>query len=100
MENKENNKWINVLAYFIFFVPLLVDGQNEEYKFHANEGLNLFILFVAINIVGALIPVIGWFIILPIGGILCLVLAIMGVINAINERMKELPLIGKYKLIK
>lgn len=100
MVGKETNKWINVLAYFIFFIPLLVDGQNEAYKFHANEGLDLFILLVAVNVVGAFIPVIGWFIILPVGSLLCLVLAIMGVINAMNGTMKELPLIGKYKLIK
>lgn len=100
MENNKTNKWINVVAYFIFFVPLLVDGQNEEYKFHTNQGLNLFLLFLAINVIGSFIPVIGWFIILPVGGILSLVLAIMGVINAVNETMKELPLVGKFRLIK
>lgn len=46
------------------------------------------------------VPVIGWFIILPLGGIVSFVLCIMGVINAINEKSKELPVIGKYRLIK
>lgn len=102
MENNniETNKWINVVAYIIFFVPLLVDSKLEEYKFHANQGLNLLLLFIAINVVGTFIPVVGWFVILPLGGILCLILAIIGIVNAINERTKELPLIGKFKLIK
>ncbi|BES64961.1 hypothetical protein SANA_14000 [Gottschalkiaceae bacterium SANA] len=97
---KETNKWINALAYIVFFIPLLVDGENEEYKFHTNQGLSLLILTVLVSIVGSFVPVIGWFLILPIGGLFCFVLFIMGVINAINEKMKELPIIGKYRLIK
>ena len=97
---KETNKWINVLAYLVFFIPLLIDGENEEYKFHANQGLNLLILTALVSIVGSFVPVIGWFIILPIGAIVSFVLFVMGVINSINEKMKELPLIGKFRLIK
>ncbi|QZY53716.1 hypothetical protein [Crassaminicella profunda] len=97
---KDTNKWICVLAYIIFFIPMVVDGNNEEYKFHTNQGINLFIFAVAISIIGSFVPVIGWFIILPIGEIFCLVLAIMGMVNAYNERMKEIPIIGKYRLIK
>ncbi|GAA0179538.1 hypothetical protein SH2C18_23890 [Clostridium sediminicola] len=99
-ENKKTNKWINVVAYLLFFVPLLIDSNSEEYKFHANQGLNLLILSIAISIIGSFIPIIGWFIILPIGGILCFILFIMGVINAINETNKQLPMIGKFRLIK
>ncbi|MCT4594025.1 MAG: hypothetical protein N4A57_07145 [Anaeromicrobium sp.] len=97
---KETNKWICVLAYMIFFIPILVDRENEEYRFHANEGLILFIVWVAISIIGSFIPVVGWFVILPVGEFFCLVLAIMDMINGYNEKMKELPIIGKYKLIK
>jgi len=96
----ETNKGICALAYIIFFIPMLVDSNNEEYKFHTNQGLNLFLLFLAISIVGSFIPVIGWFIILPLGGIMALVLCVMGIINAVNEKQKELPIIGKYRLIK
>lgn len=96
----EKNKWMGVIAYFIFFVPLIVDSSSEFGKFHANQGLNLFLLFLAVSILGSLIPFLGWFVILPVGGIFCLVLAIMGIINAINGETKELPLIGQIKLIK
>jgi uncharacterized membrane protein len=96
----ETNKGICALAYIIFFIPMLVDSNNEEYKFHTNQGLNLFLLFLAISIIGSFIPVIGWFIILPLGGIMALVLCVMGIINAVNEKQKELPIIGKYRLIK
>ncbi|QUH28440.1 hypothetical protein [Vallitalea guaymasensis] len=96
----KTNKWVSVLAYIVFFIPILVDSNNEEYKFHTNQGLTLFLLAVAISMVGTFVPVIGWFIILPLGEIFCLVLAIMGIINAYNEKMKELPIIGKIKIIK
>jgi uncharacterized membrane protein len=96
---KENNKWICVLAYIIFFIPIIIDSKNEEYKFHANQGFNLLLLSIIISLVGILLPFIGWFIILPLGGLFCFILAVIGVINAINEKMKELPLIGKYRLI-
>ncbi|MDY0235243.1 MAG: hypothetical protein RBR71_04415 [Gudongella sp.] len=97
---KETNKWICALAYIIFFIPILIDSSNEDYKFHTNQGLNLFLLSVAVSIIGSFVPVIGWFLILPVGGLFCFVLAVMGVLNAINGTMKELPLIGKYRLIK
>ncbi len=100
--NGQQNKWVCAIAYlgFLFFLPLVIDGDNEFHKFHANQALNLFLLGVIVNLAGTLIPVIGWFLILPIGGIACLVFFIMGVLNAINETMKELPLIGKFRLIK
>lgn len=97
---KETNKWINALAYIVFFIPLLADGENEVYKFHMNQGLNLFILGVLVSMIGSFVPVIGWFLILPIGGLLCFALFIMGVLNSINGKQKELPLIGKFRLIK
>lgn len=99
-EKKETNKWINAVAYIVFFVPLLADGENEEYKFHANQGLILLLFGIAIAVVGSIIPVIGWFLILPLGGIFCFVLFVMGIINSMNGNMKELPIIGKFKLIK
>ncbi len=97
---KSTNVWMCVLAYIIFFIPILVDGNNEEYKFHANQGLLVLIFAIVIGIVGGMIPIIGWFIILPFGEIFCCVLAIIGMVNAFNSKMKELPLIGKIKIIK
>lgn len=101
-ENKsiEQNKWLGVLAYFIFFIPLLVNKDDEFGKFHANQGLVLLLLGIAVSIVGSIIPFIGWFVIAPLGAILCVVLGIIGIINAINLKMKELPLIGSIKIIK
>jgi uncharacterized membrane protein len=90
-----SNKTMGVLAYFIFFLPLLVDSKNEFGRFHSNQGLLVFILSIIASIVGSIIPILGW-----VGSILVLVLAIIGIINASKEEMKELPLIGSIKIIK
>ena len=95
-----DKKWIGIIAYFIFFIPLLVDSESEFGRFHANQGLLVLLLGIAVGILGSIIPFIGWFLILPIGSIFCLVLAIMGIMNAANEKMKELPVIGTIKIIK
>jgi len=99
----EKNKAMGIVGYIIpilFFIPLLSDAKNSPFaKFHANQQLNLLLAAVVVNIVGGVIPFIGWFIILPLGSIFLIVVAIMGIINASKGVMKELPLIGGFKLI-
>lgn len=97
---KETNKWICAIAYVIFFIPILVDRDNIDYIFHTNQGLNLFLLSLAITTTGLLVPALGWFLILPFGTLYCFVLTIIGIINAANQTNKELPLVGGFRLIK
>lgn len=96
----ENNKVMALLAYIIFLVPLLAAKESKFAMFHANQGLVLFLGAVAVNIVGGIIPIVGWFIILPIGNLLVFILAIIGIINAAKGEAKPLPLIGGIKILK
>ena len=96
----EKNKVMGILAYIIFFIPLLAAKESKFAMYHANQGLVLFLLGVAVSILGSIIPFLGWFVILPIGSILVLVLAIIGIINAAKGEMKQLPVIGKISIIK
>lgn len=98
-EDIEKNKTISGLAYFLFFLPLVAAPDSKYGKFHANQGLLLLILGFGGNIILGMIPIIGW-VIIPFFSILVLVLGIMGLINGFGGKMKELPLIGKYRLIK
>ncbi|MCR8636383.1 hypothetical protein NV381_34930 [Paenibacillus sp. N5-1-1-5] len=93
------NKWIGVLAYILFFLPLLAAKESRFAMYHANQGLVLLILGIACNIVLGLIPVIGW-ILLPLANLATLVLAILGIIQAANGQLKPLPLIGGITIIK
>jgi len=98
-EDIEKNKVISALAYFIFFLPLIVCNDSLFGKFHANQGLLLFITCAVGNIVLALIPFIGW-ILLPLFSLAIFILGIIGLINALNGKAEELPVIGKYRIIK
>ncbi|WP_318936994.1 DUF4870 domain-containing protein [Oceanobacillus halotolerans] len=96
----DQNKGMAILAYIIFFIPLLAAKESPFAMYHANQGLTLFLCGVSVYIVGTIIPIIGWLFILPLGSIGLLILAIMGIINAANGHEKPLPLIGKIQLIK
>ncbi len=92
-EGGNHNLWA-VIAYFIFFLPLLTEHKDDPYvKFHVKQGLVLLLSFVVQMVIG-IIPVIGWIaaIVLWFGNI---ILLIIGVINASTGKQKELPLIGK-----
>ena len=95
-----NEKAYGILAYFglLFLVPLLA-GKTEFSKFHANQGITLFILDVILGAVtGALvwIPILGWIIasLMGLAGLALFVFAIIGIVNAANGEMKPVPVVG------
>ncbi|MFO7611222.1 MAG: hypothetical protein R6W99_01875 [Clostridia bacterium] len=95
MADSSNNKVMAVLCYLwiLWIVPLLTEHKNDPFvKFHINQGIILTIFSVIIGLIGY-IPVIGG-VISWIGGIALLILAIMGIINAVNMQEKPLPVIG------
>jgi uncharacterized membrane protein len=95
----EKNKVMAGLSYLIFFLPLIACPDSKYGKFHANQALLLFIVSLAGNIILKIIPIIGR-IITPIFGVAVLILGIMGLINGLNGNAKELPIFGKYRIIK
>ncbi len=85
----------------LFFLTFFTDGKNSPFaRFHANQQLVLFLSGICIYFFGLIIPVIGWFIILPLGFLCIFIFQILGVINTAKERMKKLPLIGRITIIK
>ena len=99
-EDIDTNKGMGILAYFIFFIPLLVEpAKNSPYaKFHVNQGLLIVLAGIAVTIV-AVIPIIGWIIAL-IAPIVIFVFWVMALMGAIKGEAKPLPLIGGIKIIK
>ncbi len=94
------NKIYAVLAYFGFLVliPILAAPKSEFAKYHSNQGLVLFIFEIICMALG-IVPILGWLVSFA-GGIFALVLAILGIVNAVNGEMKELPVIGSIKILK
>ncbi|WP_352418985.1 hypothetical protein [Proteiniborus sp.] len=99
LEDVEKNKVMAGLAYIIFFLPLLACPDSKFGKFHANQGLLLLILGFAGSVILSFIPVIGW-LLLPVFSIVVLVFGIIGLVNGLSGKAKELPVIGKFKLLK
>jgi uncharacterized membrane protein len=94
----ENNTAMAVVAYILFFVPLLTgDAKKDAFvKYHTKQGLVLFLLAVLINMVSWIVPFYLWYTISWILSLGILALLIMGIINAVNGKKEPLPLIGKY----
>ena len=108
---------MGILAYlgFLVLIPLLAAKNSKYARFHANQGLIVFLAEVCIGIVSWIIPNIflglGYvsgiyylvkvlnaiFKLLDLG---CLALSIFGIVNAAQGKKKELPVIGKFRLIK
>jgi uncharacterized membrane protein len=95
----QSNKGMAILAYIIFFIPLLAAKDSKFAMYHANQGLVLFLAAVASNIVLSMIPIIGW-ILLPFAYLAIVVFIIIGIMNAANGRNKPLPLIGGINILK
>ncbi len=96
----EKNKTMAMLAYLIFFLPLITDAKDSPFaKFHANQALMVFLLAVIGSIVSSFIPFIGWFILAPAVSIASIIFFVMGLVNANNGELKELPIIGGIHII-
>ncbi|MDO5571116.1 MAG: zinc-ribbon domain-containing protein [Bacteroidales bacterium] len=107
----EKNKAMGVLAYLgiLVLIPILAAKDSPFARYHANQGLILCIVCIiyaiAYSILSTIILAISWrlyFLVSIIGlvGVVFAVLCVIGIINAINGRAKELPIIGKYTLLK
>lgn len=94
-----NKKVTSIFAYLglIFWLIAFLAGDKEGAKFHLNQGLVLF-LASAISGVISIIPVVGTFIGCVLS-IVILVFAIMGIISAVKDEEKPLPLIGGIQLL-
>lgn len=95
-EDIAKNKVFAIFAYIgiLFLIPLLAAKDSPFARFHANQGMVLFIINIAIGIASGIIEILG------ILGIATLVFMVMGIINAANGKGKRLPLIGKIELLK
>lgn len=99
----EEGKALSIIGYLgiLFLVPMLALPNNRFARFHANQGLVLFILWFVLWIAELIldrIPVIGWFAWLL--WFVPFVLMILNMVAAGSGRAKTLPLVGNFQLIK
>lgn len=103
----EENKAMAVLSYIIPPVPYFVENKSKWVKYHAIQGMNLFIIYI---ILALAVSVINSLLLWPFDylknilrtalNVFMSVFAIIGIVNVCNNKAKELPLINKFKIIK
>lgn len=103
----QNNKAMGILSYisWLVLIPLFAAKQSRFARFHCNQGLILAIVelitLVIFDILSG-IPFIGWIFALvrALINIACFIFSVIGIINAANGQAKELPFIGKFRILK
>ena len=99
----QQNKVMGVLAYLgiLVLIPIFAAPQSRFARFHANQGLILDIAVMVISILSglltSLVPVLA--IIFLLIDIPVIALLILGIVNAATGKAKELPLIGKLRIL-
>ena len=95
-----------ILAYlsWLVLIPLFAAKESRFARFHCNQGLVLAIAeIIAWVLFGILkkIPLIGWiFAALSwVLSLICLVMAVIGILNAVGGKAKDLPVIGSFRIL-
>ena len=99
----EEGRTFAILSYALSFISIpfflvpLIMRNNEFSLYHAKQCLMIWLAGIAVGIVGSLLMVVCiGAILLPAGMIFLLVLAVMGLMNAVQGRQKPVPVIGKF----
>ena len=95
-----NKKTTGIVAYitWIGWIIAFFAGDKEGAKFHLNKALVIFLAGIVCSII-ARITIVGA-IIGGIASIVVFIFWIMGLVAACKEEEKEVPLLGKIKLLK
>ncbi len=116
-KDKEDGKIMAILAYLgiLFVIPLLTSKENKFVMYHVEQGIALFLSWVVIWIVFIFLDPIFYHLVnvtIPCGGsilgalvrLFMLILMIMGIMNAAQGKVAQLPVIGsfgeKFNLVK
>ncbi len=111
MADIRQNKVMAVLSYIgiLVLIPIFAAPHSRYARFHANQGLVLFLGEIAAMIVVAILGAIAGAIFFLFGilftllgfflSIAFIILSIMGIVNAATDKAKELPIIGKIKIL-
>jgi uncharacterized membrane protein len=95
----EEGKIFAFLGIFLgivgFIIVLLAKKDNKYAVFYAKQGLVLFIAYAIVGIFGML-PIIGWFVIWPVGYLVLFILWIIGIVYSLSGEEKDIPLIGEF----
>lgn len=98
---EKNQRVICAASYFgfFFFLPLLLLPNSQYAKFHANQGLVLFVVNIVVSLFAEILEATFGAVFGVIAAIPPL-LMVYGAYNALTGKMTPLPFVGQIKLIK
>lgn len=114
----EANKVLALFSYLgiLVLVPIFAAKHSPFARYHSNQGLVLIVSMIIWSVIDTVLTTVLRAVLgnaLGLWGIYSLcgtalnifyagfsILAVIGIINVLNGRAKELPIIGKYKLLK
>ena len=111
-EDIEANKVMGALAYlsWLVLIPIFAARNSKFARYHANQGLVLAIIETAYVLLASGVNSIVYGISLKYGtlvstiftlcGLSLAILAVIGIINAIKGKAKEIPTFGSIKILK
>ena len=105
------NKTLSLFSYLnlLLLIPLLAVPRSRYARFHVNQGLVLLlceivwgVLTAIVGLIFGFIPFVGWLVklIMRLVNLVFIVLAIMGIVNAVGGRAKPLPIIGDITILR
>lgn len=102
LEDIQKNKLKAALCYLSIFivVPVFTAKDSRFVRFHISQGMTILTIDLALNLISKLVSSFGIIsFIIDIAHIVLFALMVIGIMNVIKGRAKELPLVGKIKLI-
>lgn len=99
--DKKTTSWVAYIT-FIGWIVAYCAGDKEGAKFYLNQALVIWIGYACVAVASVIlifIPIMGWLTSVA-ANIFLFVCWIIGLINAIKQEEKELPLIEKIKILK
>ena len=92
----DNTTLMGILAYLgpLVIIPFLTSKNDPVVKFHIKQGLVLVVIELIVYVAGMMVWMLApVFMIVNIG---TLVLSILGILNVVNKKQAELPLVGQF----
>ncbi|NLK49297.1 MAG: hypothetical protein GX294_01460 [Candidatus Cloacimonetes bacterium] len=92
------SRWSAAAGYLFFFIPLIFHDDKKFARFHCNQSFLIFLMSTVLATLLSLIPFVGP-ILVALVEILCLTLAVRGVVLALRGKAVGIPLIGWITLV-
>ena len=107
----EKGKLMSILSYIsiLCLIPYFAEKDNKYVRYHAIQGLNLFLIStiysVALMVISPIlvfIPIVSFILIwaLTLISYLFIALSIWGIVNVIQNKAKQIPLANKWQIVK